>query len=210
MAKRLHPIVYDDSGAVVSLVCTRCEESKAPSEFHKKTGASAPKHGFAMPCKACQRGARAARQLEYRKRHPERVKASQTEWLAKHPDYERERGKRRYQADPAYRERGAKAAREWAKAHPEYYRAAAKLRRARLSGVVCDLTDQETRELFEEYAGLCAYCHAAATTIDHVMPISAGGSHSKANLVPACKSCNSSKHDKPLLVWLATRIRKAA
>lgn len=210
MAKRLHPIVYDGSGAVVSLVCTRCAESKAPSEFHKATGKKAPKHGFSMPCKACQRGVRAAQQLKYRERHPERVKASLAAWRAKHPEYERERAQRRYANDPKYRERVRESAKAFAKLHPEYYRAAAKLRRARLSGVVCDLTDQETRELFEEYAGLCAYCHASATTIDHVVPISAGGSHTKANLVPACKACNSSKHDKPLLVWLATRIRKAA
>jgi len=61
------------------------------------------------------------------------------------------------------------------------------------------------RELFDEYVGLCAYCQESATTLDHVVPISKGGAHSKANLVPACKSCNSSKHDKTLIVWLTTR-----
>lgn len=39
----------------------------------------------------------------------------------------------------------------------------------------------------------CAYCPAAATTIDHVIPLSRGGTNFEGNLAPACRSCNSSK-----------------
>ena len=90
-------------------------------------------------------------------------------------------------------------------AHPEYVSAAGKLRRARLAEVECTLTEQEAMELFEEYVGLCVYCPALATTLDHVIPLSRGGPHTKDNLVPCCKSCNSKKGAKPLLVFLATR-----
>jgi 5-methylcytosine-specific restriction endonuclease McrA len=40
----------------------------------------------------------------------------------------------------------------------------------------------------------CWMCGGSATTIDHVKPLSKGGSHLLANLRPACKPCNSSKH----------------
>lgn len=41
----------------------------------------------------------------------------------------------------------------------------------------------------------CAYCgdYLINPTQDHVIPLSKGGKHTMDNVVPACKSCNSSK-----------------
>jgi len=40
----------------------------------------------------------------------------------------------------------------------------------------------------------CVYCHTRkATTVDHVIELDRGGSHSLDNLVPACQRCNSQK-----------------
>ena len=41
--------------------------------------------------------------------------------------------------------------------------------------------------------GRCRYCGARATTADHVVPKSAGGSSSMSNLVAACGGCNRDK-----------------
>jgi len=48
----------------------------------------------------------------------------------------------------------------------------------------------------------CAYCGKDATTVDHIIPKSKNGTDDKDNLVPACKSCNSSKYDKDLVDFL--------
>ncbi|CRK49486.1 conserved hypothetical protein [Rhodococcus sp. RD6.2] len=43
----------------------------------------------------------------------------------------------------------------------------------------------------------CAYCaDQAATTIDHVVPRSRGGTNSWANLVACCRPCNQRKADR--------------
>jgi len=54
---------------------------------------------------------------------------------------------------------------------------------------------------------LCVYCSrpTANPTIDHVVPLVAGGQHTIENVVPGCKSCNSSKNDRPLMTWMWRR-----
>ena len=42
-------------------------------------------------------------------------------------------------------------------------------------------------------------------TIDHIIPLSAGGPHDYWNLCVTSKENNSSKHVRPLLAWLAQR-----
>lgn len=40
-----------------------------------------------------------------------------------------------------------------------------------------------------------------------VEPLSRGGAHHIDNLVPACRHCNATKRNTPLLVWLARRVK---
>ena len=46
-------------------------------------------------------------------------------------------------------------------------------------------------------AGVCHYCgkrvSAGALTLDHVVPVSRGGTSTKGNVVPACEACNKTK-----------------
>jgi len=52
------------------------------------------------------------------------------------------------------------------------------------------------------WGGKCAYCREnVATTVDHVHPLSAGGTNDPSNLVPACVRCNSSKGSKSIWTW---------
>ena len=63
-------------------------------------------------------------------------------------------------------------------------------------------------EVVNEYAGVCPYCNKHITnngTLDHIIPISKGGTNDRYNLVWVCRSCNSSKHNTPLILWLVRR-----
>lgn len=57
--------------------------------------------------------------------------------------------------------------------------------------------------LLETTDGLCGYsCGRAATTFDHVIPVSKGGRTEPGNIVPACGPCNSSKGNRDPLTWI--------
>lgn len=51
----------------------------------------------------------------------------------------------------------------------------------------------------------CAYCDKESKlTQDHFIPLSKGGEYTNNNIIPACTSCNSSKHDKDFFEWYPT------
>ena len=52
------------------------------------------------------------------------------------------------------------------------------------------------KAVFARDGGRCVYCGAAATSLDHVIPKSRGGSHSWDNVVSACGRCNHVKADR--------------
>lgn len=72
-----------------------------------------------------------------------------------------------------------------------------------MAGVDHDLTDAQWVALQEAWAG-CAYCGAAGVPLqrDCVLPISRGGRYTLANVVPACRSCNTSKCNDEVTGWL--------
>ena len=93
--------------------------------------------------------------------------------------------------------------------HPERYKATGKknsaiyfkdhrqsfwqsLQRARRRGAVSTLTLAEFQEL--RTGRTCHWCgmdlHISFMNIDHIVPLSEGGEHSRSNLVTACANCN--------------------
>lgn len=73
-------------------------------------------------------------------------------------------------------------------------------RNANKKGIVTVEQWDQIKQLFDYK---CAYCFRRVyLTQDHFEPLSKGGKHHAANIVPACRSCNSSKHSKGYLMWL--------
>lgn len=59
--------------------------------------------------------------------------------------------------------------------------------------------DRSIKLLFRYYKHVCQYCYMdKATTLDHIVPGSRGGSNALTNLTPACTTCNERKDNKLL------------
>jgi 5-methylcytosine-specific restriction endonuclease McrA len=54
------------------------------------------------------------------------------------------------------------------------------------------------RAVFTRDGSTCVYCGSSATSIDHVVPRSRGGTHTWDNVVAACRRCNHTKADRSL------------
>lgn len=68
------------------------------------------------------------------------------------------------------------------------------------------LSHQEWKEIMIFFGGECAYCGCTPKrnqhlTRDHLEPVSAGGTTTQDNIVPACSSCNSSKGAEDFKDW---------
>jgi 5-methylcytosine-specific restriction endonuclease McrA len=80
---------------------------------------------------------------------------------------------------------------------------AARRRKRRMDGVDHDLSDEQWTALREAWGG-CAYCGTADEPLqrDCVMAISRGGRYTLDNVVPACRSCNTSKCNAEVTSWM--------
>ena len=64
-----------------------------------------------------------------------------------------------------------------------------------------DLSLAQWLAVYRFYEGNCVYCGRAANTMDHILPLSRGGTHTVDNVTPACKSCNSRKRTRTPTEW---------
>jgi 5-methylcytosine-specific restriction endonuclease McrA len=112
------------------------------------------------------------------------------------------------------KERRSQVAREWRRANPERAKIHATQgtarRRALLAGAVGIYTAGDIARIFASQNNRCAACGAEARlTIDHVVPLSKGGSNWPENIQGLCGPCNSSKRDR-LMADFAIRSRTHA
>lgn len=88
---------------------------------------------------------------------------------------------------------------EYKKNHPEKVAEQRHLRRARLWKAAGSHTPKEWGELKEKYNNLCLCCgEKKKLTVDHVIPLSKGGTNDIDNIQPLCASCNSRKNTKEI------------
>ena len=207
------------------IMCPDCTRWLAVTDEHWSFRPSGKPHSYCRPCSA-------ARARRWYNDHPERARASREDWKSRNPERHRaaidahraanrehyREMMRRYarkNADRLYRQyrvryeatkaqvRAKSAA--WLRAHPERAREMAMVKAMRRRGAPLN---SEARG----YARLllldpCCYCGAQASrpSIDHIVPLSRGGTSAWDNLTAACSACNSSKGRLPLLLHLYRR-----
>lgn len=156
-----------------------------------------------------------ARIVAWGKANPEKKKASNAAWNKANPGKAKARAAAYYKANAEKaRRRGAvyrKANAEkikaritaWRKANLDKGQAKSHRRRARIkNAMVNDLTATQIKVIKAHYNYTCSYCgvrQPKRITIDHIEPVTKGGSNTFSNIVLACRSCNSIKHDGPVL-----------
>lgn len=84
----------------------------------------------------------------------------------------------------------------------ERYATDAAFRKRRRQRISNGVPWQGQEILLEDSNGKCVYCGEPATTMDHIIPIIKGGKTVPGNIVPACRSCNSSKKDRDVMEWI--------
>lgn len=165
----------------------------------------------------------------YRDRNAKRLSLRNAVWRAGNKErlslYEKERWKRSGAWSSAqnkiYRAANAdklrERAREWVRKNPEKrkiycQRTSAKRRmRIQLMPVQFRITVAQQQELFEKAKayGVCPLCNKTPKkwTLDHAVPLSRGGGHTKDNLYYCCGLCNSTKNDKTLEEYCGKSIK---
>lgn len=167
------------------------------------------------------------------------VRQNHAKWKKAHPEKVREEQRRRRASDPQFGEQSRADARQWrannleaalekarrwreenpervqenyrnwCAANPESIRRRGNVRRARkANAAICGPVALSVYASVIS-SGPCVYCAGPAAEVDHVRPLSRGGIEHDANLVPACKSCNSGKKDRLLNEWDPARVARA-
>jgi 5-methylcytosine-specific restriction endonuclease McrA len=125
----------------------------------------------------------------WKKANPAKVRASEARYYQTHKPQIFAKVKRQKAAKPGLRTAQRRA-----------YRA----RKQHAPGA--GLTAGQWASVVADSLGICVYCNdRKPLELEHVDPLSGGGSHDIDNAAAACKNCNSAKQEKPLLVWLALR-----
>lgn len=152
------------------------------------------------------------RQRRYYRDNPEPKKANAKKWKQQNPDRKKELDSRwqkenKDRANESKQKwlrnnpgRAKEAARGWRKRNPDKKMAIEENRRARKNNTGGSYTGPEWKALVESYGGRCLCCGRTDVrlTVDHIVPISKGGSSDIGNIQCLCVQCNSSKGNKTI------------
>jgi 5-methylcytosine-specific restriction endonuclease McrA len=185
--------------------CTKCKTEKPLDQFRKH---SRHADGYTTWCTPCHsqvnkenyyknRERRLAVTSAWGKANRERVKETKAVWRENNREKMREYHRQYRLKNP---DKAKAALAKWSKNNPDQTRASAAKRRVqKAANGVFEISLKEISKL---YRSNCVYCgQSGKMTMDHVIPVSRGGRHSIGNLVPACQSCNFSKHNHTIMEW---------
>lgn len=163
-------------------------------------------------CDACKEWKRQAG-ADYYARNAERVKQQAKDWYAKNPGRATENSRAWREAN---REKFAEYQREYQRKNAEQVNAKNREWRrnnkrktwaynwinknTKRGGPIDEVTRAWVKSLTDDTP--CTYCGDPFSTIDHIIPVSAGGTNARDNLTPACAGCNAKKSSLGVEVFL--------
>ena len=207
--------------------CFRCGGVKLLSEFNKDRS---KKDGYRTYCRECDHKQKteyyakhaeelSAKYMAYYEIHREEVRAKQAQYYADHCEeiklatskyYAEHREKMlviRRQYQRTYIDKTVKARKKRYRQTDKYRnRKAARVNNLRVAGGE-KLTPEIIAEIKSEYGRFCPYCNHKIEIghIDHIVPVSKGGTNDRDNLVYVCAPCNLKKNNKSLLEFMIYR-----
>ncbi len=201
-------------------ICTKCKSEKPKTEFSKD---SSRKDGLQGNCKACKadhyaanRERICARNSEWHALNKERVSSHKAEYRALNKsrikDYyiaNKQRILARqldYSAKNKYRIAERMSA--YYAENPDKFSEYRSNRRSRKLNAEGKHTAADVRKIFDHQRGLCANCQSKLIKagngkfhVDHIVPLSKGGTNWPSNLQCLCPECNLRKSSKMPEVW---------
>lgn len=173
--------------------CSRCNVTKPVSEFRRHRGRP---DGYDYICKQCKSEV----DKRYYKRNREKIITRVKDNYWQNPEESR---KKRRLWTQRNREHVRQWWKQWYSTHSVHRRQKIRIRYMAVGSST--ITDEQTwKMILETFSYRCAYCgkEGIPLTIDHWIPVTKGGTNDPWNLVPSCKSCNSSKGNRTPLEWL--------
>jgi len=152
-----------------------------------------------------------AREKEYREANKEKVTNASKKWRQENPEKVKERWKAEYKKNREYyllkekqrwinkKEELQAKNKAWREANPEKVK---EYRRKYRLNIKDSLTLDYCEFLLTKP---CTYCGGKSEVLDHIVPLSKGGTHTFDNLTPSCEKCNNEKKAKDLETFLKVK-----
>lgn len=144
-----------------------------------------------------------ARAKEWRDNNPERVREIARQTYRNNPKHYLKKSKAWRVRNP---ERWKKMQSDWRRANPERISQLNAKRRALDANADGKLTPADVRRITATQKGRCACCKKKRRlSVDHIIPLSKGGTNWPNNIQMLCRPCNSAKHDIDPITFMQGR-----
>lgn len=205
-------IMADDDDTLTMPAIISRAEAKAAGLKRYFTGAPCPHAHVAerltsnCACVTCMAGRKGGTYVPAYEKTPRRKAAK----AARQAQYRSEGKAKAWRAAyyAANAEKARQQVRAWEAANPEHIRALRRNYLARKQSADGSHTGEDINRIYRLQSGRCAYCKAKVGNVyhvDHIQPLSRGGSNWPANLQILCPRCNTSKHDTDPIDYVRTR-----
>lgn len=183
--------------------CNCCGELK-PRDADNYYRDENSKDGFDGGCKACTSKNTADSRKKYYENNKEKILEDSRGWLKNNRKQRREWRRSHYQENI---ESMRVYQNEWFRDNPDKVRMYSQRRTARVNELPNTLTETEWEEVLYHFGHSCSYCGIHQDDLktvlnqEHVIPVTKKGGYTADNIIPACKSCNSSKSNRDFEEW---------